>query len=343
MFNSVGQSNISLVVSLTVDFPCLHEGDALYHLRLDNLDATFWLQCWAHSQGSSGRQWLERRIESSTMEYGSHRYGIPTSRLSLMQHCRFRFELDHASLKSWVRIHANGHKSTVVLYTARVSQNISVIIFGISTSEFLSCISGKRQLPESIDHMEKHRVHARSCHPLVPPSHTSSLTILTTSQAYAKTTPAIGTPSPSSATNTKSPTSNSTNRNGTQGWEKTLSTLSASKDVFPVFSTHWLGDKSIGYLGPFHGTEHELHKRVCTLQELVMQLEEFLTAPSAFLTAWPLLGDAERRRHLFTGIKETCGYVSTNYDGHSDRPYYEATGFGDRSTSTRHMLMCSVS
>ena len=115
-----------------------------------------------------------------------------------------------------------------------------------------------------------------------------------------------------------------------EGWEKTLSKLSASKDVFPVFSTHWLGDKSMAYLGPFHGTEHKLHKRVCALRELVIQLEEVLTAPSTFLTAWPLLGDAERRRHLFTGIKETCGYVSTHYDGRALCPEVTTSGLAER-------------
>jgi hypothetical protein len=66
-------------------------------------------------------------------------------------------------------------------------------------------------------------------------------------------------------------------------WEKTLRTLSASEDVFPVFIIHWLGVKPIGFLGPFAGMSELLHKPVCQFRKAVTQFDEDLRQSSASL------------------------------------------------------------
>jgi hypothetical protein len=98
-------------------------------------------------------------------------------------------------------------------------------------------------------------------------------------------------------------------------WEKTLHTLSASEHVFPVFCFHWLGVKSLGFLDPFAGMSDVLHKTVRRFREVVIQFEERLEEPSALVTLWLLLDKADRKRHLFNGIRETCEHVSLHYDG----------------------------
>jgi hypothetical protein len=45
-----------------------------------------------------------------------------------------------------------------------------------------------------------------------------------------------------------------------------------------------------------------------------MKFEEILQEPSAFVTMWLLLDEAERKRYLFQGMKETCERVSLHYD-----------------------------
>jgi hypothetical protein len=116
-----------------------------------------------------------------------------------------------------------------------------------------------------------------------------------------------------------------------KGWKKTLRTLCASKDVFPVFSTHWLGDKSIGYQGPFFGMSNDLRKKAFRFREVVMEFEEHLGESCAFVTTWLLLDEAERKRHLFNGIKETCEHVSLHYDGRALCPEITTTAMSKQN------------
>ena len=108
-------------------------------------------------------------------------------------------------------------------------------------------------------------------------------------------------------------------------WEKILRTLSASKDVFPVFIIHWLGIQPLGFVGPFAGMSDVLHKTVCRFREAVMRFEEMLKESGALVTLWLLLDEAERKRHLFNGIKETCEHVSLRYDGRALCPEITTT------------------
>jgi hypothetical protein len=112
-----------------------------------------------------------------------------------------------------------------------------------------------------------------------------------------------------------------------RGWEKTLRTLSASEDVFPVLRTHWEGEKSIGYLAPFAGMSDSLCKSICRFQEVVVRFEEHLEETCDFVATWLLLGEAERKRHLFNGMKETCEFASLHNDGRALCPEITTTAF----------------
>jgi hypothetical protein len=107
-------------------------------------------------------------------------------------------------------------------------------------------------------------------------------------------------------------------------WEKTLRTLSASQDVFPAFLAYWSGKKSIGFLGPFAGTWVR-HKALYRLREAVLDFEEDLKEEGGVVTAWLLLDETERKRHLFSGMKETCERVSLHYDGRALCPEITTT------------------
>ena len=111
-----------------------------------------------------------------------------------------------------------------------------------------------------------------------------------------------------------------------RGWEKTLRTLSASKDVFPVLSTHWTGDPSMAYLGPFAGMSDSLRKSISRFQEVVVaQFKEPLEERRGLVAAWLLMGEAERKRHLFNGMKETCHFASLHNDGRALCPEITTT------------------
>ena len=110
-----------------------------------------------------------------------------------------------------------------------------------------------------------------------------------------------------------------------EGWEKTLRTLSASKDVFPVLSTHWRGDPSMSYLGPFAGMSDSMRKRIRRFQVVVVEFDEYLEETCGFTTMWLLLGESERKRHLFNGMKETCQFASLHNDGRALCPEITTT------------------
>jgi hypothetical protein len=56
-----------------------------------------------------------------------------------------------------------------------------------------------------------------------------------------------------------------------------------------------------------------------------MQFEEYLEELGGIVTTWLLLDEAERKRHLFNGIKETCEHVSLHYDGRALCPEITTT------------------
>jgi hypothetical protein len=104
-------------------------------------------------------------------------------------------------------------------------------------------------------------------------------------------------------------------------WEKTLRRLSASDDVFPIMSTFWTGSRfqthrtdDIGYTAC-----------LCRIQKVGLRFEEDLEEKQPFEIAWLLLDEAERKRHLFNGMKEACQQASMYQDGRALCPEITTT------------------
>ena len=93
-------------------------------------------------------------------------------------------------------------------------------------------------------------------------------------------------------------------------WEKTLRTLSASEDVFPLLSKLW--DQDRPEIASF---TTGLHNSVCGHQDVVARIVEEMEEEDHFMTVWMLLDDAERKRHLLKGLKEACDQASLRQDG----------------------------
>src|SRR5882762_5408080 len=94
-------------------------------------------------------------------------------------------------------------------------------------------------------------------------------------------------------------------------WEMALQTLSSEE----VFSTMGLMYKR-GQWNADELSEHvqELGKDVCRLQGVVMENWDNLEEKEHFITAWLLLAEKERKRHLLQGMDEACGNTSWNQD-----------------------------
>src|ERR1700730_7374223 len=57
-----------------------------------------------------------------------------------------------------------------------------------------------------------------------------------------------------------------------------------------------------------------LYKGVCQFQQVVVQFEAELDENRGFVIAWLLLDEAERKRHLFNGMKKPFQHVALHYD-----------------------------
>lgn len=90
-------------------------------------------------------------------------------------------------------------------------------------------------------------------------------------------------------------------------WEKLLPTLSASRDVFPTMRQF--------FRRPSSWTEEETFARleamsseVAASQERLLGVWPRLIDDGEFVTAWYLLEEKHRRRHVSNGIEEICQY-----------------------------------
>jgi len=97
-----------------------------------------------------------------------------------------------------------------------------------------------------------------------------------------------------------------------KAWEKALRTLSPSEEMFPTLGCMWDQD--------FHRANHagdmdfefmadDMYKRACKLQHAIVMLDEKMKKGAYLVTAWMLLEETERRRHLLNGMKAACQYT----------------------------------
>jgi hypothetical protein len=82
-----------------------------------------------------------------------------------------------------------------------------------------------------------------------------------------------------------------------------------------MMSMFWTGDEIEAHRAMFAEASDGLYKSICRFQKVLVQFEKHLGESDAFVIAWLLLDEAERKRHLFKGMKETCLHVSSHYDG----------------------------
>jgi len=81
-------------------------------------------------------------------------------------------------------------------------------------------------------------------------------------------------------------------------WEKALR-AHTSKEVYQMYKPkRW--DPSV-----FSQFNQQFKEKISSLQETIVKLWEELESKEHFHTAWMLLGDGERKRHLLNGFKET--------------------------------------
>jgi hypothetical protein len=87
-------------------------------------------------------------------------------------------------------------------------------------------------------------------------------------------------------------------------WEKALRTLSSSKDVYPIMGQIFKkgrrdpSELSMVYQG--------FKAVVCETQNKLVKLWDEMEEREDFVTAWLLLEEKERKRHLLKGMEEAC-------------------------------------
>jgi hypothetical protein len=86
-----------------------------------------------------------------------------------------------------------------------------------------------------------------------------------------------------------------------KGWEKALHTLS-SNDVYATISKPWgtLDASQISEMSQLYNDE------VCRIQGLAAEAWRDIEQKGHFDSAWLLLDEGERRRHLMNGLTKTC-------------------------------------
>jgi hypothetical protein len=87
-------------------------------------------------------------------------------------------------------------------------------------------------------------------------------------------------------------------------WEKVLHTLSPSKYVYPMMGQMY----KRGRWDPAKLSKHsyDLRNKVCDMQKTVVTAWDDLEEKGHFVTAWVLLEEGERKRHLLKGIEGAC-------------------------------------
>lgn len=83
---------------------------------------------------------------------------------------------------------------------------------------------------------------------------------------------------------------------------------SSSEDVYPTLSQIW--NRGRLELDERSELAHKLEARLCDLQESLVKLWSPLESAGHFITAWLILGEVERKRHVLKGIEEAYDYAS---------------------------------
>jgi len=95
-------------------------------------------------------------------------------------------------------------------------------------------------------------------------------------------------------------------------WEKALATLSSSEDVYPMMSDIWKQDR--WDVSELSKTTQGLNDQVHKLQGILVELWDKMEEDGHFVSAWLLLDEGERKRHLMNGLKEACEHASWAQD-----------------------------
>jgi hypothetical protein len=94
-------------------------------------------------------------------------------------------------------------------------------------------------------------------------------------------------------------------------WEKKLRTLSSS-DVYPMMSQVY--KKGSWESAALSEHTRDLVAKVCSSQNVVAKSWDDLEEREHFITAWLLLGEEERKRHLLEGMEGACRTGSWRQD-----------------------------
>jgi hypothetical protein len=95
-------------------------------------------------------------------------------------------------------------------------------------------------------------------------------------------------------------------------WEKKLRTLSSSEDVYPTMSQMY--KKGNWESAALSNHTRDLEAKVWKSQNVMAQSWDDLEEREHFITAWLLLGEAERERHLLKGMEGACKTASWRQD-----------------------------
>jgi len=104
-------------------------------------------------------------------------------------------------------------------------------------------------------------------------------------------------------------------------WEKTLLTLSASDDVYPIV---YAALKRLQSRGGFDGH----YKAVCKFQKALVDLME--ECETIFSSVWKFVDEEERKKHLLKGMKTACESASFSQDSRAMCPEITTTAMLER-------------
>jgi hypothetical protein len=110
-----------------------------------------------------------------------------------------------------------------------------------------------------------------------------------------------------------------------KAWEKTLRTISPSEDVFPRLGCMWKRESFEGRRNVLEYMVDALYKRACAFQGIVVKMDNDLIEKDYVVTAWMLLDEPERRRHLLNGIRDACKDLPFHSDARALSPEITTT------------------